>query len=507
MGRGAKQTFVGRLAALVTVMLLACSAWSWAQQPSPAPAPRMQFEVPDPRPPRAKHWLETPFLFELAPTDRMSSEERERRAQDQLIGLVTSGNVQQEARVEQEAGVTALLVGDQVLLTVVPQDLPEYYSQLSPEERLRLEYQLAEKWRRIVQDELDFQASMLSAGNTDLLLYVAGLVTFLALLAHAVVHRLALRWLRSPAWSLKTLIWTIWLVTLMVLFPTGQVWAIALEQTLLQPLTVLISVWVGALVLYALTAFLLRRYLTLMQRLRGQGHDERESRRMRTLEDGLLFAVRLLLFIVAGGLFLYGIGINMGFLFTGAGLLGLMIGWIGKDLFQDLIHGANILLEDHYGVGDEVDAGPVSGVVEAFTLRSTWIRSVDGSLTTVPNSDMRRVRNYSREWCQADIRITVPQGPGLARAAQVIREEVSSFAGSSGDVVAPPEFLGVEEQTKDAATFRVLVRTLPGRHGSVRRELVGRILERLHAAEAPMDGTAPEPGDGREKAAAVAGGR
>lgn len=111
----------------------------------------MQFEVPDPRPPRAKHWLETPFLFELAPTDRMSSEERERRAQDQLIGLVMSGNVQQDARVEQEAGVTALLVGDQVLLTVVPQDLPEYYSQLTAEERLRL----------------------------------------------------ALRWLRSPAWSLR----------------------------------------------------------------------------------------------------------------------------------------------------------------------------------------------------------------------------------------------------------------------------------------------------------------
>lgn len=107
---------------------------------------------------------------------------------------------------------------------------------------------------------------------------------------------------------------------------------------------------------------------------------------------------------------------------------------------------------------------------------------------------MRRVRNFSREWCQADVRITVPQGPGLAGTAEVIRDEAATFARGSADVIGPPEFLGVEEQTKDAATFRVLLRTLPGRHGHVRRALVGRVLERLQLGGAPGAGGVVAPG-------------
>src|SRR5690606_21904170 len=133
-----------------------------------------------------------------------------------------------------------------------------------------------------------------------------------------------------------------------------------------------------------------------------------------------------------------------------------MIGWVGKDLFQDLILGANILLEDHYGVGDEIDAGFVKGTVEAFTLRSTWIRGVDGGLTTVPNSDMRRTINYSREWCQADVRVTAPFAADAGRA---LREEAEALFRERPDLVTdPPRYLGVEDLGRDVATFRVLLR-------------------------------------------------
>lgn len=467
-----------RILALLLVLFAALPAL--AQEP-------MRFDVPDPRPPAAKHWLDQPFLFALADSGKLTAQQREKQASGRLDRIVkASGATAREAWVQQAMGITAVMVGDEVLLTVLPEDLPEFYPQAPPELQQDLERRLAEKWRDVVQEYLDYQAGIRS-DTRDMAWWLILTFTALGVALHIVVNRVAARFFRSPAWSVKALIWTFWLTFVLICYPSGFWFGVLLEQVLLEPLVALLPVWLGGLVLYAVAAWLVRRYQDELARLRGET-GERAERRQATLRDGILFLIRFALFIAGAAIVLSGAGFNLGFLFTGAGLIGLMIGWVGKDLFQDLILGANILLEDHYGVGDEIDAGFVKGTVEAFTLRSTWIRGADGGLTTVPNSDMRRTVNYSREWCQADVRVTAPFAADAGRAEgaipieRALREEAEALFRERPDLVTdPPRFLGVEELGRDSATFRVLLRTPATRHRDAHRELNERMLRRLQA--------------------------
>ena len=85
-------------------------------------------------------------------------------------------------------------------------------------------------------------------------------------------------------------------------------------------------------------------------------------------------------------------GINLGPLIAGAGIIGVALGFGSQSLVRDFLSGIFILVEDQYGVGDIVDLGEATGVVEVVSLRTTRVRSVDGTVWHVPNGaiDARR---------------------------------------------------------------------------------------------------------------------
>ena len=84
--------------------------------------------------------------------------------------------------------------------------------------------------------------------------------------------------------------------------------------------------------------------------------------------------------------------------FAGAGIVGVAIGFGSQNLVRDFISGIFMLMEDQYGVGDVVDAGPATGTVEGVGLRTTRLRDVNGTLWHIPNGEIRRVGNRSQGW-------------------------------------------------------------------------------------------------------------
>jgi small conductance mechanosensitive channel len=81
---------------------------------------------------------------------------------------------------------------------------------------------------------------------------------------------------------------------------------------------------------------------------------------------------------------------------TSVGVAGLGLGLGAQNLVKDLLAGLLILSEDQYGIGDLVDAGPATGVVEAMSLRVTTLRDQDGVLWYVPNGAITRIGNKSQ---------------------------------------------------------------------------------------------------------------
>jgi small conductance mechanosensitive channel len=184
------------------------------------------------------------------------------------------------------------------------------------------------------------------------------------------------------------------------------------------------------------------------------------------------------------------LGIDLGPLVAGAGIAGVALGFGAQSLVKDFLAGMFILVEDQYGVGDIVDVGelsgtPVSGTVEAVSLRATRLRSVNGTVWHVPNGTILRVGNMSQQWARALLDVSVGYGANIEQAQEIIKgvaDEVWQDPAWSGQVLEEPEVWGIEDLGADGVTIRLVVKTQPAEQFSVLRELRGRIKTALDEA-------------------------
>jgi len=212
--------------------------------------------------------------------------------------------------------------------------------------------------------------------------------------------------------------------------------------------------------------------------------DPRRAGRAQSISIVLGSAVAVVVWVVAVFLVLSQLGINLAPLLASAGIAGVALGFGAQSLVKDCITGLFMLIEDQYGIGDVVDVGEASGSVERISLRTTVLRSVDGTIWHVPNGEIRRVGNRSQLWSVAiiDAVIGTDADIELARStmeAAVIRVcEAEEFA---GDVLEPPEVLGVESVGAEGVTLRAQVRTPPGAQLRLARALRVAVKQDLDA--------------------------
>jgi len=183
------------------------------------------------------------------------------------------------------------------------------------------------------------------------------------------------------------------------------------------------------------------------------------------------------------------VGINLAPLIAGAGIVGVALGFGAQDLVKDFLSGVSILMEDQYGVGDVVDVGEATGVVEGISLRSTRIRDVSGQLWHVPNGEIRRVANASQEWARALLDVSVAYGADIDHAVAVIEGagvELHSDPAWSPVLLEAPEVWGVEELGGDRVLLRMVIKTLPGEQFKVMRALRRRVKYALDKAGIEM---------------------
>jgi small-conductance mechanosensitive channel len=178
------------------------------------------------------------------------------------------------------------------------------------------------------------------------------------------------------------------------------------------------------------------------------------------------------------------LGVNVGALFAGAGILGLALGFGSQSLVRDCINGLFMLIEDQYGIGDVVDVGAASGVVERITLRTTVLRGADGTVWHVPNGEILRVGNRSQQWSVAIVDVEVALATDLDLAQRLLADvarRVCDEDAHRDQLLGEPEVLGVESMTGDGVTLRLQVKTRPGKQWGIQRVLRERIKEEFGA--------------------------
>ena len=88
--------------------------------------------------------------------------------------------------------------------------------------------------------------------------------------------------------------------------------------------------------------------------------------------------------------------------------VGAGLGFGAQNIVKDVLNGLLMVGEDQLGVGDVVDLGPATGVVESVGIRITQVRDVNGTLWFVRNGEILRVGNLSQGWARVIIDLSVP---------------------------------------------------------------------------------------------------
>lgn len=177
-----------------------------------------------------------------------------------------------------------------------------------------------------------------------------------------------------------------------------------------------------------------------------------------------------------------GVFIEIGPLLAGAGVVGLAVSFGAQSLVKDFFAGIFVLFEDQFTVGDIIEIQGRAGVVERMTLRMVQVRSVDGTLHTIPNGIIDVVSNRTRGWARAIIEVGVAYGTDVDAALEVFRDEAARFSADAAwqsQLDGPIEVWGVEELGDSSVVIRVVARTRPGQQWTVAREFRRRIKNRL----------------------------
>jgi moderate conductance mechanosensitive channel len=119
------------------------------------------------------------------------------------------------------------------------------------------------------------------------------------------------------------------------------------------------------------------------------------EQRAYTLSEIIKSTLNIVIFGIATIMILSQWGVNVTPILTGAGVIGLAIGFGAQALVKDTINGFFILLENQFNVGDRVKIGGLEGTVMAMKLRVTVLREKEGTTHTVPNSKIDTVTKFS----------------------------------------------------------------------------------------------------------------
>lgn len=105
------------------------------------------------------------------------------------------------------------------------------------------------------------------------------------------------------------------------------------------------------------------------------------------------FTIFLYIYTILGIL-----GLPIGKLLTGAGIIGVGLGFAGRDLMSDVINGFFIIVEHQVNVGDTVyfQNLNVKGKVTTIGIRSLTLTSPTNGIIFVPNRNIIALANLSR---------------------------------------------------------------------------------------------------------------
>jgi len=237
----------------------------------------------------------------------------------------------------------------------------------------------------------------------------------------------------------------------------------------------------------------------------------RTVQRTRTLGSVLTNIVNVLVVVIAILLIVNAIDttiLSSFALLTAA--LGAGLGFGAQNIVKDILNGLFMVVEDQLGVGDVVDLGSATGVVEAVGIRITQVRDVNGTLWFVRNGEILRVGNMSQGWSRVIIDLAVPYDADVEAVQERMLDVGVALATDPkwrSRMLEKPEIWGIESISAEAIVIRFVVKTRSAAKDDVARELRSRLKRALDEMDVKMPALNSITLSGFEGATSVKGAR
>ena len=261
-------------------------------------------------------------------------------------------------------------------------------------------------------------------------------------------------------------------VTLPVALDTERVWA-WVAQTALR---------IGVVLLLAITAS--RAVAGIIARAESEmasaGTADNMERRKRAQTIGRSFSrvLSAIIWVAALLMVLRALDVDITPVLTGAGILGLAVGFGAQTLVKDVISGFFLILEDQIRVGDAAIVNGTGGEVEQINLRTIVIRDLEGTVHVFPNGEIRTLANRSKDFARYLLDVGIDYADDVDQAIAVV---VATSAELQQDpefgplILEPLEVMGVNDFGASAVVLRFRIKTVPLSQWRVGRELRRRI--------------------------------
>lgn len=179
------------------------------------------------------------------------------------------------------------------------------------------------------------------------------------------------------------------------------------------------------------------------------------------------------------------LGVPVSSLLAGAGIAGLAIGLGAQGFLTDLINGAFILLERQYDVGDTVVIQGIRGKVTNLGIRTTQLKSQDGTLHFIPNRNITYVSNHSRGNRRVQIDLPLAFETDFTAVTNVLNQVCKEHAPRYPQILEEPTLLGARTVADGNSVYRVEIAVQNGAQETIYYTFYQLFQEALQATDQP----------------------
>jgi small conductance mechanosensitive channel len=165
--------------------------------------------------------------------------------------------------------------------------------------------------------------------------------------------------------------------------------------------------------------------------------------------------------------------------------IGAGLGFGAQNIVKDVLNGIFIVAEDQIGIGDVVDLGLASGIVEYVSVRVSHVRDVNGTLWYVRNGEITRIGNLSQGWSRVILDVAIPVDADIEEVERILLDTAKGLAKDAKwrtRILENPEVWGLESISGDALIIRLVMKTRANAKDDVARELRVRLKRALDDA-------------------------